>query len=89
MDHNHSTDRALKIDSVSDKFEAFGWKVIEVDGHNQTAIQDAMSYKSTNRPVFILANTIKGKGISIMENNPEWHHKSPTYQQYKDILASL
>ncbi len=89
MDHNHSSDRALKIDSVSSKFAAFGWKVLEIDGHDQINIQNALSYQSMDKPVFILANTIKGKGVEMMESNPEWHHKSPTWQEYKDILADL
>jgi len=88
MDYNHSGDRALKIDDVCKKFESFGWKVIEINGHNHNEILNSMCYNS-DKPIFILANTIKGKGIEIMENNPEWHHKSPNDEEYKTIIENL
>lgn len=85
MDYNHSGDRALKIDNIFDKFKSFNWNCYEIDGHNQEDIKKALSIKS-DKPIFILANTIKGKGCKIMENNPEWHHKSPTDEEYKKIM---
>jgi len=88
MDYNHSNDRALKIDNVVDKFKAFGWHTIEIDGHNNSAIENALNIIS-DKPVFILANTIKGNGIPMMENNPEWHHKFPTDDNYFKIINSI
>lgn len=88
MDYNHSNDRALKIDNVIDKFKSFNWYCIEIDGHNDNEILNALETVS-DKPVFILANTIKGKGSDIMENNPEWHHKSPTEEEYKIIIDNL
>jgi transketolase len=88
MDYNHSGDRALKIDDVSMKFKSFNWDVIEIDGHNHEEIKKSFNHKSEN-PIFILANTIKGKGVEIMENNPEWHHKSPNTQEYENIMKKL
>lgn len=88
MDYNHSGDRALKIDNVIKKFQSFNWETIEIDGHNHEEIQNALNFKS-DKPVFILANTIKGKGVHVMENNPEWHHKSPNDEEYKKILSEL
>jgi len=85
MDFNHSGDRALKIDSVTDKFKSFGWECVEIDGHNSIDIENSLKTKS-DKPIFILANTIKGKGIEMMENNPEWHHKSPNEEEYKKII---
>jgi transketolase len=91
MDHNKSGDRALTIDPVGKKFESFNWDVEEIDGHNQEEIINCL-LKKRNKPTFILANTIKGKGISFMENNPEWHHKAPTEEDlikiYKEILPN-
>lgn len=88
MDHNKSGNRALNIDSVGKKFESFNWDVEEIDGHNQEEIINCL-LKKRSKPTFILANTIKGKGISFMENNPEWHHKSPSEEDlikiYKEI----
>lgn len=80
VDHNRTTDRALSIDSVVDKFSAFGWETIEVDGHDHQQILAAFSQfisRSSLKPFCIVANTIKGYGIKTMENNPEWHHKTP------------
>ena len=88
IDHNHSGDRALKIDDIMSKFISFGWDCIEIDGHNHEEILNSFNRKS-DKPIFILANTIKGNGIKMMENNPEWHHKSPTEEEYNKIIESL
>jgi transketolase len=88
LDHNHSTDRALDIGNMCKKFEAFGWSVSEVDGHNQEELFNAFN-KTFDTPHFILANTIKGKGCSIMESNPEWHHKFPTLEEYNLLVEKL
>lgn len=88
MDYNRSNDRALKMDNVLDKFKSFNWNCIEINGHNHNDIEMAINIKN-NKPIFILANTIKGKGIGIMENNPEWHHKFPTDEEYKKIINKL
>jgi transketolase len=89
MDHNHSGDRALMIDGVIKKFEAFNWHCIEIDGHNQDEIISAINLITDNKPIFILAHTIKGCGIKLMENNPEWHHKSPSEEEYKTFLKEI
>ncbi len=88
MDHNKSGDRALKIDSVIKKFEAFNWSVLEIDGHDPVQIDNALNAIS-DKPLFVLANTIKGKGVAIMENNPEWHHKSPSSDELQKFLKEL
>lgn len=88
MDYNRSNDRALKIDDVIKKFTSFNWECIEVDGHNNEEIYEALSSNS-DKPIFILCNTIKGKGCSSMENNPEWHHKSPNDDEYSKIIEEL
>jgi transketolase len=88
MDYNHSNDRALKLDSVINKFNAFNWHTIEIDGHNENEIIKALETNS-DKPIFILANTVKGKGISIIENNPEWHHKIPNDEEYKKLINTI
>ncbi|HIH51661.1 MAG TPA: hypothetical protein HA250_04890 [Nanoarchaeota archaeon] len=63
-----------------------------MDGHNHEEIErkvKAMMGIKTAKPKVIIANTVKGKGIGIMENNPEWHHKSPDEETYKKILEEL
>lgn len=88
MDHNRSGDRALDIGDIIEKFRSFGWDCIEINGHNIEEITNAIQYVSI-KPKFILANTIKGYGISRMHNNPEWHHKSPNDTEYQQILLEL
>jgi len=88
IDFNHSTDRAVDLGDLKNKFESFGWNVIEIDGHNHSQIESALTYPPT-RPTCIIANTIKGKGISMIENNPEWHHKFPNKEEYQQIIKGL
>ena len=88
IDFNHSTDRAVDLGNLSMKFESFGWDVIEIDGHDHDQIKTALTYHSI-KPICIIANTIKGKGIPIVENNPEWHHKFPNEEEYQSIINNL
>lgn len=74
--------------SLKNKWESFGWKAIEVNGHSVSELYTALSTKA-DKPLVIIANTIKGKGVSFMENNPLWHNHSLTEQQYKDALVEL
>ena len=88
LDYNHSNDRALMLGNIKNKMMSFGWHCLEIDGHNQEEIYESLLTKS-DKPIFIVANTIKGKGCSIMENNPEWHHKTPSHDEYKKIIGSI
>jgi transketolase len=88
IDKNKSSDRALKIDDLAKKFNSFGWRSIEINGHSQNEIIKAVSTKS-EKPVAIIANTIKGKGIKFMENNPEWHHKNINKELLKKIKSNI
>lgn len=69
---------------IDKKFEAFGWHVISIDGHNFEEIAQACAQGKAckKRPTMILAHTIKGKGVSFMENNPSWHGSAPNKEQY-------
>lgn len=88
VDYNHSGDRALGLGDLSSKFVAFGWDVVEIDGHDHSQIEDSLNHYS-EKPILILANTIKGKGLDFMENNPEWHHKSPSEEDIRKIISKL
>jgi transketolase len=88
IDFNHSTDRALELGNLKDKFNAFGWESIVVNGHDHKELYSAFIHKS-DKPICVIANTIKGKGISIMENNPEWHHKFPNEEEFNQIVSIL
>ena len=89
IDYNHSNDRSLKLDSLRDKFSSFGWETMELDGHNHSEIEETLSYSNNHKPLAIIAHTIKGKGIAEMENNPAWHHKSPSDQELEIFIKEL
>jgi transketolase len=74
----------LNLDPLVDKFEAFGWHVVDIDGHNHEQIHDALSRKHypAGKPLVVIANTIKGKGVSFMEGELAWHYKSPNKEQF-------
>ena len=76
---------------IDKKFESFGFNVISIDGHNFDEIELAFeeSKKNKDKPTVIIAKTIKGKGISFMENKPEWHGKAPNEEQYKLAINEL
>jgi transketolase len=86
-----TVDQTLRIEPLADKARAFGWAVREVDGHDHGELQDALSYIpwETDKPSFLIAHTIKGKGVSFMENSVEWHYKSPSSEQLAQALEEL
>jgi transketolase len=71
--------KILDLEPVTDKLRSFGWPVLEVDGHDIAQVDKALDQAEATRggPTFIVAHTIKGKGVSFMENDPEWHGKAP------------
>jgi transketolase len=96
LDHN-----GLQIDGkitdvmspepVEDKFAAFGWKIININGHAHQQIIEAVeeARKSREKPVMIIADTIKGKGVSFMENEAGWHGTAPNKEQRDKAIAEL
>lgn len=81
----------MSLDSLSDKWKSFGWEVIEIDGHDMHAILEAFKKAESvkGKPTVIIANTIKGKGVSFMENNLEFHGAAPTKDQLEQALKEL
>ena len=82
----------LKMGSLAEKFSAFGCEAIEVDGHNHQELKRVFNEtgkKENCKPKVIIANTIKGKGVSFMEDKLEWHFKSPNDEQLKQVLEEL
>jgi transketolase len=71
--------KILDLEPLADKWKAFGWAVLEVDGHDIAQIDKALDQAEAvkGRPTLIIAHTVKGKGVSFMENDPEWHGKAP------------
>ena len=75
---------------IDKKFEAFGWETIVIDGHDFEQIESALEKaKKSDKPVAIIANTVKGKGVSFMENAVGWHGKAPGDEQYEQAMAEL
>ncbi len=89
IDYNRSNDRALKLDSLEDKLNAFGWNVEVIDGHSHNEIIHSIKKTSAGSPKAIIANTIKGYGVKNMENNPAWHHKTPSKEELQEMIKEL
>ena len=81
----------MNVEPLAQKYAAFGWKVMEIDGHDMAQILDAFSRarQETTRPTVILARTIKGKGVSYMENEASWHGTAPKKEQFERALPEL
>ncbi|MBI4431349.1 MAG: transketolase [Candidatus Omnitrophica bacterium] len=86
-----STKEILNMDPVPDKWKSFGWAAQEIDGHDYRQIIDALSWARSvhGKPTVILARTVKGKGISFMENNNHYHGVAPTPDEAEKALAEL
>ena len=85
------TKDVLDLRDLGEKFRAFGWSVLETDGHDIPAIREAFrkAMEMADGPVMILFRTILGKGVSFMENNPGWHGKAPSDEELKKALVEL
>ncbi len=83
--------RDTPIDDPGGKFRAFGWHVLECDGHDHASIREALDAAQTHtgQPTCIVAHTVKGKGVSYMESDFNWHAKVPSDEQLADALAQL
>jgi transketolase len=81
----------MQVEPLAAKYAAFGWDVLRIDGHDMSQIVDALEQarEVTGRPVVILADTIKGKGVSFMENQPGWHGKAPNREELAKALDEL
>jgi len=74
---------------LSDKFRAFGWEAAEIDGHDSAAIFEAVTGRQGGRPFMVVAKTVKGKGVSYMENVPIWHYRAPNKDEYYRAIDEL
>ena len=81
----------LNIEPLKDKWEAFGWEVQEIDGHNFEEIEKALKEPQAQKekPMIIIARTVKGKGVSFMENNNFYHYKNLSEEEYNNALKEL
>ena len=81
----------MAVDPLADKWRAFGWHTLEIDGHDFAAIEGALAEAAATKgkPTCLVAHTIKGKGVSFMENNPKFHGVAPTQDELKLALQEL
>lgn len=96
VDHNKMQsldfcENTLKLSPFADKWKSFGWNVLDIDGHDHDALRDAFDQaKRSDRPTVIIANTVKGKGISFMEFDILWHYRFPHEGwEYDDAIKEL
>jgi transketolase len=83
------TEDTKQLEPLADKWVAFGFETRVVDGHDYAQLLEAFQPSTTGRPVAVIANTIKGKGVSFMEDRVEWHHKVPSAEQVQTALQEL
>lgn len=85
------TDEVCSTGNLAARYAASGWALVECDGHNMAELVSVFTSIPIviNKPTFVIANTIKGKGVSFMENRKEWHHKVPTREQLRNAMLEL
>ncbi len=94
IDRNHlsydgDTETVMHLEPLSDKMNSFGWHTVCCNGHDTQKLLHAFSDLSDTKPQMIIADTVKGKGVSFMENQPDWHHHRLTQQQYEQARAEI
>lgn len=94
IDHNKlqamdDLENIVHMQPLADKWEDFGWNVVVIDGHDCAEIKRALLIRHKEKPTLIVANTVKGKGVSFMENVPIWHYRMPNEQELRILLQEL
>ena len=86
-----TVEEIMPLGNLKEKYEASDWNVIEIDGHSFEEILGAFEKARTlkDSPCVIIANTVFGKGVSYMENNPDWHAKAPSDEEYKKAIEEI
>lgn len=83
------TEKINALEPLDKRFESFGWNVKTIDGHNYDEILNSLGERHETKPTLIIANTIKGKGVSFMENKSSWHHGAISDKIYKSAMEEL
>lgn len=84
-----STEDVMALEPLKMKWESFGFQVAEIDGHDHEQIDKALNTKSKGKPVLVIANTVKGRGVSYMEGISKWHHGVPEEDMYNKAISEL
>ena len=79
----------IRLEPFADKWSAFGWEVVECDGHDHEQLDPALRYRGNGKPVVVIAHTTKGKGVSFMENTVLWHYRTARDHEFDAALAEL
>ncbi|MDF1777101.1 MAG: transketolase [Rhizobiaceae bacterium] len=85
------TEETNGLDPLDDKYRAFGWQVVEIEGHDYGQLLETLGAPVGDRqkPLCVIANTVKGKGVSFMENQAKWHHGVPNAEQFAQAMKEL
>ena len=95
IDRNHlqisgNTENVMKLEGLADKWSSFGWDVRNIDGHDLSAIIDVLeSPRKDGKPMMVIAETTKGKGVSYMEDEAKWHHGVPSEEQFSQAIGEI
>lgn len=88
LQYDGDTETIIKLESLEEKWKSFGWDVVRINGHDVESCCRAFSMK-TEKPLAVIADTVKGKGISFMENDPAWHHKKMSTAQELQAMEEI
>jgi transketolase len=83
-----STEETVRLEPLAEKWLAFNWDVATVDGHSHDELREAI-FRNSNKPRITIANTVKGYGVSFMENSVPWHYKSPNAEELANALSEI
>ncbi len=91
LQQGEGTEETNGLDPLDAKYRAFNWEVVEIDGHDHAQLLDVLGAPLGNRekPLCVIANTVKGKGVSFMENLSKWHHGVPNAEEYEQAMKEL
>jgi transketolase len=84
-----SVESIMNVEPLADKFKSFNWDVVDIDGHSVGQIVNALTYHAKEGPLAVIANTIKGKGISFMEEDNSWHQRAISDEEYLQAMKDL
>jgi len=84
-----SPEETLRLEPFLEKWKAFGWSAVEVDGHSYEELISVLSENKQEKPLCVIANTTKGKGVSFMENSVLWHYRSPQGEEFRSAQKEL
>ena len=91
IQNDRFTDDVMKLEPLAAKWRAFGWRVLETPGHDFTSMLETLgkAQKRRTRPTVIIAHTVKGKGVSFMENNSGFHGRAPNQDEFDRAMQEL